>query len=255
MVDDAYLNGYAQLCGANATLVYLCLCRHADRNQESFPSIELMSGKIGISRDSVMRGIKELVRWSIVRKERSRKKNQQWLNNTYFLLDKSEWKPKSQVAVSDMESQVANGGVAKSQMEHSQVAVSDTKDTQYQGNTVKKETHVAETSSAGKELKEFIGFFKEINPTYERLFENTTERAAAARLLAKFGAEKMFATMRALPKLLAKPYAPRISSPYQLEKKMGELIQFVKQEQAKNESGHGMINLKDYIPDKKLTKQ
>jgi len=61
IVDDAYLNGYAKLCGPNATLVYLCLCRHADRHQESFPSVQLMAGKTGISRDSVMRGIKKLL--------------------------------------------------------------------------------------------------------------------------------------------------------------------------------------------------
>jgi hypothetical protein len=45
IVDDAYLNGYAKLCGPNATLVYLCHCRHADRHQESFPSVQLMAEK------------------------------------------------------------------------------------------------------------------------------------------------------------------------------------------------------------------
>lgn len=127
-VDDAYLNGYARLCGSNATLVYLCLCRHADRHQESFPSVEGMAEKLAISRDSVMRGIKMLVSWGIVTKEKERRKDKTWLNNRYVLLDKSVWKPKpsstQQLGAKSQNnhSQVANQGV-------SQVAVSDTKDT------------------------------------------------------------------------------------------------------------------------------
>src|SRR3954451_15405663 len=94
IVDDAYLNGYAKLCGPNATLVYLCLCRHADRHQESFPSVQLMAEKTGISRDSVMRGIKKLIEWNIIGKERERRQDAKWLNNRYILLDKTVWKQK-----------------------------------------------------------------------------------------------------------------------------------------------------------------
>ena len=40
-VDDAYLNGYARLCGVYATAVYNSLSRHSDfHTQECFPSIE-----------------------------------------------------------------------------------------------------------------------------------------------------------------------------------------------------------------------
>lgn len=96
-VDDEYLNGYARLCGVNATLVYLCLCRHADRHQESFPSIETMSEKSGISESSVKRGISTLIEWNIIEKKRERKGTGRWLNNRYVLLDKKVWKKKPQV--------------------------------------------------------------------------------------------------------------------------------------------------------------
>jgi hypothetical protein len=39
VIDDEYLNGYARLCGWNATLVYMSICRHADKDQYSFPRI------------------------------------------------------------------------------------------------------------------------------------------------------------------------------------------------------------------------
>lgn len=127
-VDDEYLNGYSRLCGTNATMVYLCLCRHSDRHQESFPSVQLMANKLGISRDSVMRGIKTLVQWNIIQKNRKRKENAQWLNNTYVLLDKTVWKSKP--------SSTQLHGEPSSTQPESQVAVSDTKDTH-----IKKETH------------------------------------------------------------------------------------------------------------------
>lgn len=93
-MDDFYLDKYASLCGPFATLVYLCLCRHADAQQASFPSGDMMAKKLKISRSSVTRGIKALVDWNIIAVERTRKSDKTWLNNTYILLDKSNWSVK-----------------------------------------------------------------------------------------------------------------------------------------------------------------
>lgn len=134
-VDDEYLNGYAKLCGVNATLVYLCLCRHADRYQESFPSVTLMAEKTGVSRDSVIRGIKMLIEWNIISKERERKENAQWLNNRYVLLDKSVWKNKPS-STQQHGSQVAHSVEPSRNDGQNQVAHSDTKVTH------KKDTHI-----------------------------------------------------------------------------------------------------------------
>ena len=136
-VDDEYLNGYAKLCGPNATMVYLCLCRHSDRHQESFPSIELMATKTGVSRDSIMRGIKSLVDWNIVSKSRVWRKGSQVTNNTYVLLDKSVWKPKEASRCEPL-----GTGEASRKSANKQVAVSDTKDTH------RKDTHTCEDKSS-----------------------------------------------------------------------------------------------------------
>lgn len=143
-VDDEYLNGYARLCGTNATLVYLCLCRHADRKQESFPAIETMAKKLDVSRDSVMRGIKELTKWNIVSVERTRRPNKTWLNNIYTLLDKSVWEPKPSSTEQHGEPGRKNSGSQVANNATSQVAEGDTKDSHI------KETNIrnAETSSA-----------------------------------------------------------------------------------------------------------
>lgn len=98
-VDDEYLNGYAKLCGVNATSVYLCLCRHANfYTQTSFPSVENMSEKLGLNRKTIIKAIKTLEEWNIILKQRMRHyESGEWLHNTYTLLDKSTWKPKPHV--------------------------------------------------------------------------------------------------------------------------------------------------------------
>jgi len=90
-VDDLYLNGYARICGANATLVYLSLCRHAEfESQKAFPSQNKIAFELGISIASVKRGIKKLNEYNIITIEKEKMRGK-FNNNIYYLLDKSEW--------------------------------------------------------------------------------------------------------------------------------------------------------------------
>lgn len=100
-VDDAYLNGMARVCGWQATLVYLCLCRHANTEQEAFPSVKLMKEKLGISRNTVLKGIQNLEAHNVIEIEKMRNKLGKWQNNVYVLIDKSEWVGYSQVPHKD----------------------------------------------------------------------------------------------------------------------------------------------------------
>lgn len=94
-VDDEYLNGYAKLCGINATGVYLSLCRHANKEQRCFPSKKLIATELAISERSVYRALEILESWNIVRKEgQGRKSDGSYRNTLYTLFDKSSWKPK-----------------------------------------------------------------------------------------------------------------------------------------------------------------
>lgn len=119
---DTYLNGWAKYCGWKATLVYDSLCRHADRDQEAFPSIKLMAEEHGVSRYSILRGVKTLKEWNIIKFIRCRNKRGRFLHNTYYLLDKGEWKQPIQVAHSDMD-------YPSRSQQPIQVAHSDYKDT------------------------------------------------------------------------------------------------------------------------------
>ncbi len=106
-IDDAYLNGYAKLCGVYATAVYNSLSRHADfHTQECFPSIERIAEQHNIDKKTVIKAIKELEKWGIVKVKREKDpKTKRQLPNVYLLADKSEWTPKPQSRVDEKDSE------------------------------------------------------------------------------------------------------------------------------------------------------
>ena len=79
----------------------------------------------------------------------------------------------------------------------------------------------------GKEINKLITMFKPINPSYEKLFKITTQRKCLENLVKKHGYGKIHRMIEQLPAIVSQPYAPTITTPYQLENKLGELILFV----------------------------
>ena len=79
-------------------------------------------------------------------------------------------------------------------------------------------------------INSLISAFKAVNPSYERLYPNKTQREALERLVKKFGVEKIQRAVEVLPKVIHKTYAPQITTPYQLEQKLGALLSFLKRE-------------------------
>lgn len=126
-IDDEYLNGYAKLCGINATGVYLSMCRHASKQQTCFPSKKLIAEELNLSERSVYTAIKKLEEFKIIKVEQQgRKVNGSFKNLLYTLLNKTQWKDKPS----------ANCAVGKKQ--HSPSANNDTTRRQQVPN---KETH------------------------------------------------------------------------------------------------------------------
>jgi len=168
MKDDAYLNGQARLCGWQATLVYDSLCRHANIGQEAFPSIRLISEELAISRPTVITGLTNLEKYKVIEVRKTRNRKGKWINNSYVLLDKSEWikiggEPRNQrgqkqkrdkkghftndTQVNDTDTDKEATRVRKNTnpcpyQYKTQVNDTDTKETHSEGNTYK-ETHIA----------------------------------------------------------------------------------------------------------------
>jgi hypothetical protein len=83
-------------------------------------------------------------------------------------------------------------------------------------------------------LNEVINLFKEVNPTYEEIFKNITQRKCLENLIGKFGREKVVNMIRHLPKNNATKYAPIITKPTELRDKLGKLVAFIQQEKNNN---------------------
>lgn len=96
-IDDRFLNGYARFVGIHALGVYNSLCRHANREQTSWPSINTIAKELSIGRTSVIESIKRLEFFNIIQKKRIGKK----ATNRYLLISKHLWKTISEVCLKD----------------------------------------------------------------------------------------------------------------------------------------------------------
>lgn len=82
----------------------------------------------------------------------------------------------------------------------------------------------------GTKINSLIEKFKNINPSYERLYSNKSQRSALERMTKKYGFAKMERMINALPEIIRQKFAPRITTPITLENKLGDLVAFVEQE-------------------------
>ena len=89
----------------------------------------------------------------------------------------------------------------------------------------------------GSQINQLIELFKPLNPNYEKLFANKTQRKCLEELVKKYGYEKMENGLRALPKIVILPYSPTITTPCELQAKMGKLSQFLQKERNKGRFG------------------
>ena len=73
------------------------------------------------------------------------------------------------------------------------------------------------TASGAGEIPEIIKLFEEVNPTIQRMYGNTSQRAAVKRMLTRFGREKLEEMIKSLTKINAQKYWPKSTTPCQLE--------------------------------------
>jgi len=225
-IDDAYLNGYAKIFGPATTAVYNSLSRHAEfYTQEAFPSEELIAEEHNITARTVRTAIKKLKSANIIKISKERRKGK-WLNNIYSLIDKSEWIPPEEIKGLWLKTR---GKKQQKPEEITRGNLRPIKDNKGKDN-IYKDTHTAIQGIAVRKdqtIFDLIELFKPINPTYERLFKNKTQRSSLERLVKKFGQEKVRDMIKGLSKIFGQPYAPTITTPYLLELKLSNYISYI----------------------------
>ena len=61
ITDDKFLNGYARFLEICSVGIYASLCRHANKQQECWPSIDAIVNELGCGRNSVIEAIKRML--------------------------------------------------------------------------------------------------------------------------------------------------------------------------------------------------
>ena len=202
---------------------------------------------LGTSSATIFSNINRLIKKGLVEKDKETKylqTTQKWYDNVVMFRLKTEYQ-ETLHPIKKLDT-----SIKKLDKEVSRNFIPGYKETLHNNNTNKdnnnnKDNNTAKQSFAGlsskelehkKEIDDLIDLFKEVNPTHDRLFGNKTERASLERLVIKFGKDWLEKLIKALPEIVKQPYAPRISSPYQLEIKMGELKIFIEQQRSIKDS-------------------
>jgi hypothetical protein len=184
-------------------------------------SISRMASQLKEGKDAIRRAVLELERFGLLKRIPKRDKNGKWAGYDYELSDKMVENPT-----------ISSKKLAEKPSTENPTTGNPTTDS---SDTLSKKDNIMEATSeevASSVINELISLFKYVNPTYNRLYANKTEREALKRLVKQFGKEKVEKLIKILPEIIVKPYAPRITTPYQLEKKLADLIAFIQQERS-----------------------
>jgi DNA-binding Lrp family transcriptional regulator len=65
-IDNALLDAYGPMVGANGIAVYNVLARRADKDGDSFPSYSLIAESVGISRPTAIAAVRTLIAYGLV---------------------------------------------------------------------------------------------------------------------------------------------------------------------------------------------
>jgi len=159
-------------------------------------------------------------------------------NQTVYTDEKSLLSIKENKAYTDNGNQLVtkwqpNGNQMETQVKLSKVKLS-------KDNIISQQVGEPDTKKIN-EVNYLIGLFEKVNPSFKRLYANKTQRAALTRMIKEHGEERLQEIIEKLPDIVTKPYAPKITTPVQLERDFGKLIIFIKQNQTSNNLKRGGV--------------
>lgn len=211
-LDNQYLNGYAKHLGMSCTVVYLSLCRFANNStQQCFPSMETIAEQNGVHRATVIRALKKLEEWGIIKIERSKKDDGTQANNVYTLLSKKGWKDKPSSTVQHGENRVA----PSSNKCKSRVAQCNNNNTNI--------NYTNNSNAEALQVSEIIKLFEPININAKRWYGNTPQRKAVSDLIEEIGFDRLKQIVTILPKTNKINYIATITTPHQLLNRFSDL--------------------------------
>ena len=201
---------------ANAKLLYAEILALSKKSGKCFATSEYIADRLGLKKDTIRGLLRELQDDMLVKVdvERNKKGTYREIRLTAIGIVGGELNNAGGVV------RITQGGWNKQRIQkRNRQKEIDKENNNRQGKALR--------FSNKKEIDSLIDAFKEINPSYERLFGNTTERAAIERLVKKYGQEMVKKMIKGLKSIFGQPYAPTITTPYLLEKKLADYISYL----------------------------
>lgn len=219
---------------ANDQALYLQMKKHAGENGRCFATEKTMMKKLGIGKKSYDKSLNYLIKrgWITyvgMTRGKTRPIKTYKVNNIWKINNEHYNKIGSESTLSKDKSQKKGD---KSQKQHKISSESNVEEEPVLTRTNNNITYVDEQQKGV--IDSLINKFRDVNPSYKKLFSNKTERAAMERMVKEHGEDKVSQIIDVLPQTNQEKYAPVISTPYQLENKMGNLIAFLKREKGQS---------------------
>jgi len=190
--------------------VFMWICRFADSDGLCFPSKKTLSAASGVSKRRVFDCLSELEEAGILRQE-TRKRGKTFTSNLYQVM-----LVEPQVVQEVHEGSAGGALGVVHQVPNNSIQV------ELQSN----ELNLATASVAG-EINQVMELFQTtLNPTIK--YGNKTQRKAIEELIGQFGLARVVKMVEYSGKISGEQFAPVITTPYQLQSKIGQLIAYHK---------------------------
>jgi hypothetical protein len=188
-------------------------------------SINRMSLQLKEGKDAIRKAVLELEKFGLLKRTPIKDKEGKWDGYDYELMGKLAEKPLAENPTTAKPSTDSPGIFSKTDNSKTDNSKTDNSNNNYENEKI----------AFKKQIDSLIDMFKHVNPTYKRLFGEPPQRKSLERLVKQFGKERVENMIKILPEIFGKPYAPRITTPYQLERKLADLIAYLKSEKSKVE--------------------
>jgi len=223
---------------ANDQALYFQMKKHAGENGECFVSEKTLKIKLGIGKQALKKSIEYLLdhKWikrigfrdvqtnGGVQKVASYKIVDIWQINSGHYQGVSKTVPLSK-GCPESEQGVSETAQRGAVLGHKEEPLLNK-------NHIKEDIEISKEIS-GKDINSLLEAFKSVNPSYQQLFKNKNQRSALERLLKLLGREKLENAIEYAEICNSMPYAPTITTPIELENKIGKLRAFITKEKVK----------------------
>lgn len=208
--------------------VFVWICSYADKNGQCFPTKKTLSKDVGVSLKTLERHIEKLIAVGLLTKEARFVKNRQ-TSNTY------------QIMILERGEGGKNDAPPSVKMGEGEGGKNDAQNSTHRELNSNNSTAEETSAGSGADINKMIDAFKDVNPSFTRLYAQKPQREACRRLIKQYTLEKCLAMVAYLPKSNASRFAPTITTPYELEKNLGKLIAFAQKQKDFSHKGKEII--------------